>query len=157
MSQRVPPASVEEALERASLHGRAAAAEAIAACRALLDAAALVAVARPAGETTGLATADALLEQLEHELAPDHGASQRFAAPLMGALAEALDVEIARWERRARHDPDARAVLRAFLGIRELLWELGVRVEEDRAETRDEDTPEPDEDAGRVPRFRVHG
>jgi hypothetical protein len=42
-------------------------------------------------------------------------------------IAEALDAEIARWEERAKHDADARSVLRAFLGLREVLWELGVR------------------------------
>ncbi|MDZ7632890.1 MAG: hypothetical protein U5K74_16510 [Gemmatimonadaceae bacterium] len=30
-------------------------------------------------------------------------------------------------EMRARHDPEARAVLRAFLGVREILWEFGLR------------------------------
>jgi hypothetical protein len=49
------------------------------------------------------------------------------SAPLLSALAEALDAEIARWEARARDDAEARAVLRAFLGVRELLWELGLR------------------------------
>ena len=32
-----------------------------------------------------------------------------------------------RWEERARDDSDARSVLRAYLGMREILWELGVR------------------------------
>ena len=47
--------------------------------------------------------------------------------PLLASIAEALDIEIARWEKRARDDLDARAVLRAFLGLREILWEFGVR------------------------------
>ena len=42
-------------------------------------------------------------------------------------MLDALDAEIARWETKARQDADARAVLRAFLGVRELLWELGMR------------------------------
>ena len=38
-----------------------------------------------------------------------------------------LEAEIERWEARAGDDPEARAVLRAFLGLRELLWEFGIR------------------------------
>ena len=47
--------------------------------------------------------------------------------PLVQAIIEALDAEIARWEARSRDDADARAVLRAFLGLREILWEFGMR------------------------------
>ena len=47
------------------------------------------------------------------------------------ALAEprqtAIDAEINRWEQRSRTDPDARLVLRAFLGMRGLLWEVEIR------------------------------
>jgi hypothetical protein len=56
--------------------------------------------------------------------------------PLLASIAEALDIEIARWEKRARDDLDARAVLRAFLGLREILWEVGVRPRPKRARQR---------------------
>jgi hypothetical protein len=45
----------------------------------------------------------------------------------MDEVAAALDAEIARWEASSRDDPEARAVLRAFLGVREILWEVGLR------------------------------
>ena len=57
-------------------------------------------------------------------------------------LEEALAREITRWEERSKHDPDARAVLRAFLGLRELLWELGLRDETKEGAER-EQTDEP--------------
>jgi hypothetical protein len=46
---------------------------------------------------------------------------------LIGPLLDALDHEVERWENRARDDVEARSVLRAFLGLREILWELGMR------------------------------
>ncbi len=52
-----------------------------------------------------------------------------------------LDDEIGRWETRGRDDPEARAVLRAFLGVREILWEFGLRPS--RAERRESGPPEP--------------
>jgi hypothetical protein len=122
-SARAAP-SVEEALSRARRHARAAAAEGLEAVRALLDAAALATPGVPAGAHRLLALASDALEDLAATL----GAEDRGARESLGrALAEALDAEIARWEARARGDTEARAVLRAFLGLRELLWELGVR------------------------------
>ena len=52
-----------------------------------------------------------------------------FTIPVaLGApLRAALEREIKRWEERSQTDPDARPVLRAFLGLRELLWEFGLR------------------------------
>ena len=47
--------------------------------------------------------------------------------PLMAAVLDALDGEITRWEGRSRTDPEARPVLRAFLGVREILWEITAR------------------------------
>ncbi len=118
--------SVEEALARARRHARAAAGEGLEAVRALLDAAALATPGVPAGAQRLLSLASDALE----ELAATLGAEDRAAQASLGrALNEALDAEIARWEARARDDTEARAVLRAFLGLRELLWELGVRPE----------------------------
>ena len=92
------------------------------AVRALLDAASLAASGLPSDDQRLLAgtarTLDALSEQLR---GGDTGATL-----LMAALG-ALDEEIERWEERSREDPEARPVLRAFLGMREILWELGVR------------------------------
>ncbi len=128
------PQSVEEALALALRHGRNAIAEAILAGRALLDAAALGLTghpvtsegdAAPANDAVrALARAVEGLETLATRLrADDPEATQR----LVDALLAALETEIERWEGRAHSDPDARAVLRAFLGLRELLWELGLR------------------------------
>lgn len=113
--------SVEEALARGAHHARIAAAELVAALRALLDAASLAASGQPGGDGR-LAPLALVLDEIQGLLSPDVG-----AGTLASAIAEALDAEIARWEERGRDDPDARAVLRAFLGLRELLWEMGVR------------------------------
>jgi hypothetical protein len=122
--ERDAPASAEEALARARRHARCALSEAVAAAHALLDAAALATNGAPARSTRALAPIARLLDGVEQGLAPDSGAA---SAPLLNAFAEALDAEIARWEARSRDDAEARAVLRAFLGVRELLWELGLR------------------------------
>lgn len=116
--------SVEQALERARRHARAAAAEALEAARALLDAAALLTSGAPADRNRVLASLAQGLETLTAQLAPGDGEAP---PELLRALTDALDAEIARWEARADDDAEARAVLRAFLGVRELLWELGVR------------------------------
>lgn len=120
--ERASEPRVEDALARAGRHARNAAAESLAALRALLDAAAILSGGAPAESHAALARAARWLDELIAQLAASPG-----DATVTRALAEALDAEIARWEERARDDPDARAVLRAFLGVRELLWELGVR------------------------------
>ena len=117
-----PPRTAEEALARAAAHGRRAAAEALRAARALLDALSLSLHGAGAEERRVLGLAARSLDDLAGAL---HGGSA--PASVLVAVAEALDVEIARWEARARQDADARAVLRAWLGLREILWELGVR------------------------------
>jgi hypothetical protein len=120
-----PGPSAREALERARAHARNALREAVAAARALLDAGALAATGVPARSQPGL---DALARGLDAWSQALDGAADGPAAPLVDALADALDAEIERWEQRAADgDADARAVLRAFLGLREILWEMGVR------------------------------
>lgn len=117
--------SAEEALESARVHLRQATLEGLEAAHALLRAAML---------TSGLAepTGDSWTGNLQHSL-EDLIAGLRengsFALPaaLTEPLAVALEAEIKRWEQRSQTDPDARPVLRAFLGLRELLWELGMR------------------------------
>ncbi len=114
--------STEEALARARSHAFAAAGESVAAIHALLDAAALAASGEPSQLHPVLGPLAKVLADLESRL-EHHDSGTRITQ----AIAEALDVEIARWEQRAEEDPEARAVLRAFLGLRELLWEFGVR------------------------------
>ncbi len=113
-----------EALERARAHARSAAAEALASLHALLDAAALAASGQPSEFHGLLGPLAKLLEGQAERLGHDAGP---VGAPILVAITEALDAEIARWEDRALQDPEARAVLRAFLGLREVLWEFGVR------------------------------
>ena len=114
----------DEAVGRAREHLRRATLEGLEAAAALLEAASSVSGTGPA--TEGL-SAD-LLRGIERVL---HGlrSKGRFAFPdaVTGPLEEALAREIARWEMRSKSDPAARPVLRAFLGLRELLWELGMR------------------------------
>jgi hypothetical protein len=137
--------SVEEALARAGRHSRNAAAEALAATRALLDAIAIATGGAPADSHAALRGAARWLDELARQLSGSPG-----EAAITRALADALEAEIARWEERARDDPDARAVLRAFLGLRELLWELGVR-----PAPKPSESPESAEPARRRTRRRV--
>jgi hypothetical protein len=128
-----PPATLEEALARAREHGRLALAETLTAIQALLDAAALAGSGRPLQAHHQFASLARVLEGLASDLGRRGGDSPE---PLLASIAEALDIEIARWEKRAGDDPDARAVLRAFLGLREILWEFGVRPGPQRARQR---------------------
>lgn len=130
------PRSAEEALASAAQHARAALAEALAAVHALLDAASLAASGEPAATRRLLGPLARALEGLAADL--DRAGRER-SLPLLAAIAEALDAEIARWELRAQEDADARAVLRAFLGMRELLWEFGVRRSEAGADAREDE------------------
>ena len=65
------------------------------------------------------------------------------------AYAGAIDDEIALWEERARNNTDARTILRAFLGLRELLWEFGVRSPETPSEPDAATRPTPRKSARR--------
>jgi len=118
------PETVEEALSRARDHGRLAAAESVAALQALIDAAALALAGRPAERDAILGPLSRSLDELRALIAPD---DSRFGVSLLSALFDALDAEIARWEQQSREDPSARSVLRAFLGVREILWEITAR------------------------------
>lgn len=118
------PETVGEALARARKHGRAATAEALATVRALIDAASLAASGRPSEANRLLGPLAKLLEGLGDELGHDAGEG---SSQILDSIAAAIDDEIALWEERARDDTEARTVLRAFLGLREILWEFGVR------------------------------
>jgi hypothetical protein len=143
VTERTPPSSPAEALAEARAHARRAAAEAAAALRALLDAATLAArgEAAAAGRLAPLAEA---LDQLSAWLSPEQESD---ADAVLRALADGLDAEIARWEAKSREDPEARSVLRAFLAVREVLWELGSRFSATTSEQTPapppDDTPEP--------------
>jgi hypothetical protein len=123
VSERTLPGTPAEALAEARAHALSALAEAVAALRALVDAASLAA-GREGAPARRLAPLAEALASLSAWLSP---AGERDADALLRALAEGLDAEIARWEARSREEPEARAVLRAFLAVREVLWELGTR------------------------------
>ena len=149
-----PGRDAREALREAGRHARVAAAEAALALRALLDAAALFGTGAPAQDHAVLRDAAAWLEASARGMAPENGSD----ASLAQALAGALDAEIARWEARAAQDPEARAVLRAFLGVRELLWELGVRPSPPAGAAGAPRSPEPPAARRRrIERVRVQG
>jgi hypothetical protein len=121
--RRGTPRDAEQALREASDHARAAAAETVLAARCLLDAASLAATGVPVEAHAALRGAVGWLERAARAAAdprPD-------AARWLTGVVDALDAEISRWEARAGRDPEARAVLRAFLGVREVLWEFGLR------------------------------
>lgn len=144
---RLPP--FEAALQRALRHARSAAAEAARAAGALLDAASLGATGVPAGRHEALRPALRWLETLAD------GDDARDGRRWLAALAAALDAEIERWEARSRTDPEARGVLRAFLGLRELLWELGVRAAPGAPEAAPRPRSAPRGSAARGPRPRT--
>ncbi len=129
---RSPTASVEEALRRSARHTRNAIAEASLATIALLDAISIPLTGRHAAEADssdglagrGLSMLSRRLDELARMV---RSADTRLPDELLTAILDALGAEIARWEERSKEDPDARAVLRAFLGLREILWEFGVR------------------------------
>jgi hypothetical protein len=122
----------QEAVDRARRHLRNAARESLEASRALVDAALLAGnmVGVEGDDRGGLAgqaksALDAWIAALESD--------QPFRMPeaLAEPLRRAIQTEIDRWEKRSAEDESARPVLRAFLGLRELLWELGMRSEPD--------------------------
>jgi len=117
--------NVDQALERARAHLRQSMLEGLEGIRALLEAAALATEGTrpPAESLTGQIQAQ--IEDLLSALRD----SASFSLPRAMAepLSDAVEAEIRRWEERAKNDPDARLVLRAFLGMRELIWEFSNR------------------------------
>lgn len=119
-----PPATALEALERARRHARSAGIELLAALRALVDAAALGWSGKPSEAHGALRTVARSIDDAIARLEDDWTG---IPAPATKAVLHALDLEIARWEGRSAEDAEARAVLRTFLGLREILWEFGLR------------------------------
>lgn len=137
---------IDEALRRARTHLRNSTLEGLEATRALLEAA-----THASGLTTN--SADSMVGQLQGQLEDLISALRNNASFVMPrALAEpleaAVDAEIKRWEERSRTDPDARLVLRAFLGMRELLWEFSTRSDG----ARDPVEPQPNVNPRKAPR-----
>jgi len=108
---------------------------------------------------------DALISALRE------GTPFRLPPAIAAPLFRALEAEILRWEMLSKTDPDARPVLRAFLGLREILWEFGVRApvepEPARGSRREEapgdSSPTPSSndrrtrDPRRIQRFDIEG
>jgi len=112
--------SPAEALLRARRHARRGVGELLLAVRALLDAASLGLSHQPARNHALFAP----LSQILDDWSTTMGGSDDDIGAL---ILDALETEIARWESRSREDEEARSVLRAFLGLREFLWEMGIR------------------------------
>ena len=142
-----PESALDEALARARRHAQSALAEALEAVRALLDAASLAPSGAPAEAHPLFAAVDRWFARASRGFA----AEGELANGIVAEIAEALDQEIARWEERAKRDHDARPVLRAFLGLREVLWELGVRSRDERTDSAPTARPR------RVQRVAVQG
>ncbi|MCX5740015.1 MAG: hypothetical protein NTZ61_16265 [Proteobacteria bacterium] len=138
-----PPRSADEAMARARQHGLAALAESALALRALVDAVSLAATGAPSDAHAAIVGASSWLDQIAEQLQAGAG---RSGAPWLDAVARVLDAEIERWETRGRDDPEARAVLRAFLGVREILWEFGLRPA--HSKRSEPEAREPSQDAG---------
>jgi hypothetical protein len=158
VTERTSPSTPAEALAEARLHAQRAAAESAAALRALLDAATLAA----RGEPAAAGRLAPLAEALERIAAWLHPEGDQSGDAVLRALADGLDAEIARWEAKSREDPEARSVLRAFLAVREVLFEMSTRFatprkEEPVATTPSDDTEErsPRPARARRPRRRV--
>jgi hypothetical protein len=150
VTERTPPSSSAEALAEARRHAQRAASESAAALRALLDAATLAAQGELANAGRLAPLADAL-EQVASWLHPD---GEESGEAVLRALADGLDAEIARWEAKSREDPEARSVLRAFLAVREVLFEMSTRFTAPREDAADVSAADTDERSPRPPRAR---
>jgi len=118
-----PPEAEEspaEALLRARRHARRGVGELVLAVRALLDAAALGLSHQSARNHALFAPLSQILDDWSEKMG---GSDDDIGALIL----DALEAEIARWESLSRQDEEARSVLRAFLGLREFLWEMGIR------------------------------
>lgn len=111
----------DDALGRARAHLQRAFLEGLEAATALVEAASIVR-RDPGADGSLMAEIVRGLDRAVRELR----AAGRLDLPpgLLEPLEKALDAEIARWEARSKRDADARPILRAFLGLRELLFEL---------------------------------
>ncbi|HIF96740.1 MAG TPA: hypothetical protein EYQ54_06905 [Myxococcales bacterium] len=125
MHRLPPPDTVEQALARSLQHARNSASQALLATRALMDALSILLadepVVRHAQANSPIANVAEAIERWADTLQgpePNHSSSG------LPAVLHALEAEIDRWEMRAQSDSNARTVLHAFLGIRDILWEF---------------------------------
>jgi len=143
------------------MHLRQATLEGLEAARALIHAAAHTSgLAEPSGDSSADSWASHLQRNLEDLIAGlRKNGSFTLPAALTEPFATAVEAEIKRWEQRSQTDPDARLVLRAFLGLRELLWELGMRHDPAPTSKRSSTNPERPASEGperdRVQRFDI--
>ena len=144
-------------MQKARGHLRQAAFEGLEAARALLDAAIATSGMGQTSDASWVGNLRRTLEQLTTELRQN--GTLKLPTAIAEPLAAAIDAEIARWEQRSRNDADARLVLRAFLGLRELLWEIGMRPadpQRDEKKAPDAAPPRPEKTKrARVQRFRL--
>ena len=120
-----PPETIEEALARSLQHARNSASEALLATRALMDALSILLanepVARHAQPNSPIANLAGAIERWAGTL---RGPEPDRSSPGLPEVLGALEIEIDRWARRSQNDPNARTVLHAFIGMREILWEF---------------------------------
>ncbi len=125
LPSRPAPDTVEEALALSLQHARNSASEALMAARMLMDALSILLanepVVRHAQADSPIAKMAEAIERWAGSLRGPEPASPSSDLP---AVLEALEIEIGRWEIRARQDANARTVLHAFLGMREIMWEF---------------------------------
>jgi hypothetical protein len=149
--------AAQEALHRARIHLQRASLEGLEAARALVQAGMHTSGLTSATGDSWVGNVQRSLEELIAELREN--GSFILPSAIAEPLAKALEVEIKRWELRSLTDSDARVVLRAFLGLRELLWELGMRHGTSPTSDRAPSHPGPRETArpqrDRVQRFNV--
>jgi hypothetical protein len=120
-----PPDTVEQALAQSLQHARNSASEALMAARKLMDALSILLSDEPVIRHAEPDSPIGMLAQaIERWAGSVRGPEPSYPSPELGAILHALDAEITRWEKRANSDPEARTVLRAFLGMREILWEF---------------------------------
>ena len=122
-SNRRRPQSVEEALVQSRQHARLALSEVLRSVSCLIDAAAL---ALGAGQNPILDTGwTALVSAIDEVAGKLAGVRvEETQADGVSEILTALEVEIARWKGRASQDEHAQAVLIAFMGLHEMVWEM---------------------------------
>ena len=122
-SNRTRPQSVEEALAQSRQHARLALSEVLRSISCLIDAAAL---ALGAGQNPILDSGWTSLVSAIDEVARKLAGVQENEPQAEGVpeILAALEQEISRWEDRAAHDEHAQAVLIAFVGLREMVWQM---------------------------------
>ncbi len=134
---RGAPETLDQALARSLGHAGNSASEAVLVLRALMDALSIDLVDKTVAEH---AEPDSPLAKMSEGLETWADAlrigSKNPSREAIDALLDALDHQIWQWEAKSRNDDDARGVLRAFLGIREIVWELGMALGGRPSETK---------------------